>query len=245
MSIIKTLMGRRQFLIATGVASTCALTSNKLARFEARTAMAAGASSSAISKSAGNRCPHLLAPLRIRNRVLKNRIYHTVSPTYFMQGPENYPAETYRNHYSNMAKNAAIISVSTHFESAGQSAYPKQSEITVDNAFNHYSDRSWSDLCMTYNYINEMIEDIHYQGSLILFAGNTGRSGGGGGGGGMPSGGQGGQGGQGGMPQMGGEGGQGSMPQMGGEGGQGGMPSGAAGGQGGMPGGMQQGQGGQ
>ena len=41
MSLIKTLMGRRQFLIAAGVASTCALTCKKLAGFETRAAMAA------------------------------------------------------------------------------------------------------------------------------------------------------------------------------------------------------------
>jgi len=235
MSLVKKLVGRRQFLIATGLASTCALTCKKLAGFEARTAAVAATTASAASRLAGNRCPNLLAPLRIRNRILKNRIYHTVSPTYFMQGPENYPAATYRNHYSNMAKNAAIVSVSTHFESEGQSAYPKQSEITVDNAFNHYSDRSWSDLCMTYNYINEMIDDIHYQGSLILFAGNTGRGGMGGGMGG-PGGGEGeeGQPPEGGMPDgAGGEaGGPGGMPQ-------GGMPQGAPqGGEGGRMGGM-------
>ena len=180
MSLVKKLMGRRQFLIATGLASTCALTCKKLAGFEIRSAMAAEQAASAGVKAAGNRCPHLLSPLRIRNRVLKNRIMHTVSPTFFMQGPENYPTEMYRNHYSNMAKNAAIVTVSTHFESGTVQPYPKASEITADSAFNHYSDRSWSDTSLVYNYLNEMIDDIHYQGSLILFAGNTGRPGGGG-----------------------------------------------------------------
>jgi len=41
MSLVQKLMGRRQFLIAAGVASTCALTCKKLAGFETRTAMAA------------------------------------------------------------------------------------------------------------------------------------------------------------------------------------------------------------
>jgi thioredoxin reductase len=229
MSLVKKLMGRRQFLIATGIASGCALTCKKLAGFEHRAAMAAGKAASAAPKTA-NRCPHLLAPLKIRNRVLKNRIYHTVAPTYFMQGPENYPTEMYRNHYSNMAKNAAIVSVSTHFESErAQPSTLKASEIVVDNAFNHYSDCSWSDIPLTVNYINEMIDSIHYQGALILFAGNTGM---GGMGGGMPGGGEGGE---------GAEGGRGGMPQgQGGEGGPQGGPGGALP-NGGMPGGTGEG----
>jgi thioredoxin reductase len=245
MSLVQKLMGRRQFLIATGVASTCALTCKKLAGFETRAAMAAEQAATAAVKAAGNRCPHLLSPLRIRNKVLKNRIMHTVSPTYFMQGPENYPSEMYRNHYSNIAKNAAIVTVSTHYATAATASTPAKMSFTNDNAFNHYSDKSWDDTAQVYNYINEMIDDIHFQGSLILFAGNTGRSGGGGGGG-MPggvAGGQGGQaaaGGQGGMPS-GAAGGQGGMPG-GAAGGQGGMPGGAAGGQSGMPGGAAGGQ---
>ena len=252
MSLVQKLMGRRQFLIAAGVASTCALTCRKLAGFEARRAMAAEQAAAAAVKVAGNRCPHLMAPLRIRNKVLKNRIMHTVSPTYFMQGPENYPTEMYRNHYSNIAKNAAIVSVSTHYASSTIQSTPVKMDLKNDNAFNHYSDKSWDDTAQVYNYINEMIDDIHFQGALILFAGNTGRSGGGpgGGGGGMSGGGQGNQGaagGQGGMPggSQGGQGqtpsgmqqGQGGMPS--GAGGQGQMPGsgqGAAGGQGGMPG---------
>src|SRR4030042_6476884 len=120
MSIVKTLMGRRQFLVAAGVASTCALTCKKLAGFQTGVALAADKAAGASVKAAGNKCPHLLSPLSIRDVVLKNRIMHTVSPTYFMQGPENFPAEMYRNHYSNMAKNAAIVSVSTHY-----GTYPK------------------------------------------------------------------------------------------------------------------------
>ena len=67
MNLIQSLMGRRQFLIATGVASTCALTCKKLAGFETRAAMAAEQAATASIKAAGNRCPHLLSPLRIRN----------------------------------------------------------------------------------------------------------------------------------------------------------------------------------
>ena len=233
MNSIKTPIGRRQFLIAAGLASTCALTCKKLAGFETRSAMAAEQAALAALKAAGNRCPHLLSPLRIRNRVLKNRIMHTVSPTYFMQGPENFPTENYRNHYSNVAKNAAIVSMSTHF-----GTYPKTWDKTRDDdAFNHMSNSAWEDIGPVGNYIAQLMEDIHCEGALIYFAGDTGM--GGGGGGGMPGGGgggaPGGAGGQGGMPG-GSTGAQGGMQQGGAPGSQGGMTSGAAGGQqGGMP----------
>jgi thioredoxin reductase len=76
-----------------------------------------------------------------------------------------------------MAKNAAIVSVSTSYASSNQKA-PAKMDFANDNAFNHYSDRTWEDTALVYNYVNEMIDDIHYQGSLILFAGNTGNPGG-------------------------------------------------------------------
>ena len=227
MKLIKSLMGRRQFLIAAGVASTCALTCKKLTGFETHVAMAAEQAATTSIKAAGNRCPHLLSPLRIRSVVLKNRIMHTVSPTYFMQGPENFPTEMYRNHYSNVAKNAAIVSMSTHY-----GTYPITWDKTRTDAMGHMSDRTWEDIPPVGNYVDQLIEDIHCEGALILFSGNTGMSGGGGG---MP----------GGTQQGGAAGGQGGMPSGAVGGQQGGMPGGAAGGQqGGMPGGQQGAEGG-
>jgi 2,4-dienoyl-CoA reductase-like NADH-dependent reductase (Old Yellow Enzyme family)/thioredoxin reductase len=182
MNLIKTLMGRRQFLIATGVASTCALTCKKLAGFETRAAMAAEQAATAGIKAAGNRCPHLLSPLRIRNVVLKNRIMHAVSPNFCMQASENYPTEAYRNHYSNMAKNAAIVSMSTLF-----GKYPKKYFTKDDfpndeylfeawNSWQHIGNGAWEDIPPVHNYVERMIDDIHSEGALILFVGNTGGS---------------------------------------------------------------------
>jgi len=232
MSIVKTLMGRRQFLVAAGVASTCALTCKKLAGFQTGVAMAADKAAGAGIKAAGNKCPYLLSPLRIRDVVLKNRIMHTVSPTYFMQGPENFPAEMYRNHYSNMAKNAAIVSMSTHY-----GTYPKTYVKGQHGPSANFCDDIWQDIPPVENYVDRLIEDIHCEGALILFVGNTGGQGNLG----MPGGGiVPGQAGASGASQQGAPGAQGGMP--GAAGAQGGMPSGmpgAAGGQGGMPGGQQ------
>ncbi len=183
MSLTKSLIERRKLLLGA-VGSTCALTCSKLAAFARpdgasasknalHAVMASEIASSPALKVAGNRCPHLLSPLRIRDRVLKNRILHTVAPTYFMQGPENFPSELYRNHYSNMAKNAGIVTINTHYQPPAN-RFDVKEDLDKDNAFYHYSDRTWDDTPLVYNYVNEMIDDIHYQGSLILFGGNTG-----------------------------------------------------------------------
>jgi 2,4-dienoyl-CoA reductase-like NADH-dependent reductase (Old Yellow Enzyme family)/thioredoxin reductase len=182
MNPIKTLMGRRQFLIAAGVASTCALTCKKLAGFETRAAMAAEQAATASIKAAGNRCPHLLSPLRIRNVVLKNRIIHTQSQNYTMQGPENYPSETFRNHYVNMAKNAAIVTMSACF-----GKYPKTYHIKADgleefvyeavNSWEHVGFDKWEDIPPVWNYIERMIDDIHSEGALILSTAKPGSGG--------------------------------------------------------------------
>lgn len=227
MKRIKSLMGRRQFLAAAGAASACALTCKKLTGFQTRASMAAGAAATAGKKTAGNRCPHLLSPLRIRNMVLKNRIMHTVSPIYFMQGPENFPTENYRNHYSNVAKNAAIVTISTQFGDFPVEWGP------YDDAISHMSNRTWEDIPPVWNYIVQMIEDIHNEGALVLCSGNTGGMGPSSGGEGPASGGMSPQGG---MPQQDGMPG-GTGGASGGRGGQGGMPGGAPGGPGGMPGG--------
>jgi 2,4-dienoyl-CoA reductase-like NADH-dependent reductase (Old Yellow Enzyme family)/thioredoxin reductase len=156
-------------MMAAAVASTCGLTCKKLAAFETKAAMAAGQAATASIKAAGNKCPHLLSPLRIRNVVLKNRIVHTTSPTFYMQGPENFPAEMYRNHYSNMAKNAAIVSLSTHF-----GTYPKTYVKGQHGPGANYCDDAWQDIPPVENYVQRLMEDIHCEGALILQAGSTG-----------------------------------------------------------------------
>ncbi|MBN1625376.1 MAG: FAD-dependent oxidoreductase [Deltaproteobacteria bacterium] len=173
MNLIKMLMGRRQFLMAAGAASACALTYKKFAGFGTHAAMAAEQSGIASIKAAGYRCPNLLSPLRIRNKVLKNRIIHTQSPNLTMQGPENYPSETFRNHYLNMAKNAAIVTMSTHF-----GAYPKKYYTKADgledwvyeavNSWQHIGNDKWEDIPPVWSYVERMINDIHTEGSLIL-----------------------------------------------------------------------------
>ncbi len=230
MKMIEKLMGRRQFLVAAGLTSTCALTCKKLAGFMERngqpaTATAAEQAMAASMMAAGSRCPHLLSPLRIRNVVLKNRIMHTASPPHSLQGPENFPADAFRNHYSNIAKNAAIVTLDDQFGS-----YPKQYGDGTDmhRGTDHYSDHIWQDIPPVHNYVNRLIDDVHCEGALARYIGKTG-----GGGGEMPSGGAPPNGG---MPPQGGmSNGTGGMGGASGQKSQGGMAQGGSQGGGQMP----------
>ena len=169
--------------MAAGLASTCALTCKKLAGFQTRAAMAAEKAATASIKAAGNRCPNLLSPLRIRNVVLKNRIMHSVSPNFIMQGPERYPTDTFRNHYTNMAKNAAIVTMNTCFGEYPKTYYTKDDGLEdwlfeALTSWDQIGQDKWEDTPPAQNYIERMIDDIHTEGALILFGGNTGGMGG-------------------------------------------------------------------
>lgn len=115
MKLIRSLMGRRQFLIAAGMASTSALGYKGLSKvagpvFEAGVATAAERSGTADIKAGINRYPNLLSPLKIGNVVLKNRMFHSFgSPPHFMQGPETFPSDQVRAYYANAARGAAIV----------------------------------------------------------------------------------------------------------------------------------------
>ena len=113
MNIIKSLMGRRQFLIAAGVTPALGLGCKKLARIfdpGVQSGVAMAYEKSGTAGKVSNRYRHLLSPLRIGNVVLKNRMMQTVSFPRFMQGPETFPSEQIINHYGNIAKNGAAIS---------------------------------------------------------------------------------------------------------------------------------------
>jgi len=90
MNPIKSLMGRRQFLIAAGLTSTSALAYKKFAGvvdpvFQTGVATAAEKIGTAGIKGAYNRYSHLLSPLKIGNVTLKNRMF----------SPNAFPVSTY------------------------------------------------------------------------------------------------------------------------------------------------------
>jgi 2,4-dienoyl-CoA reductase-like NADH-dependent reductase (Old Yellow Enzyme family)/thioredoxin reductase len=110
MKSIKSLMGRRPFLIATGVASTSALTFKQLSGSQKSIATAAeNPGSSGMKGAFSSRYNHLLSPIKAGNVILKNRMIHSRSLPHFLQGPENFPAETVISHYAGVARNGAAI----------------------------------------------------------------------------------------------------------------------------------------
>jgi 2,4-dienoyl-CoA reductase-like NADH-dependent reductase (Old Yellow Enzyme family)/thioredoxin reductase len=113
MSLIQSLMGRRQFLIAAGVTSTSALALNKLTGMTGRVlgpdiSAASEMPGAAPAKATGS-YSHLLSPLKIGNVVLKNRMYSTKAQPSGLQGPETFPNEALINYFVNVARNGAAV----------------------------------------------------------------------------------------------------------------------------------------
>jgi len=163
-------MGRRQFLVAAGVTSTAALAGKKIASvidpaFQTGAAMAAEKPAGDI-KGGGFKYSHLLSPLMIGDKIVKNRMIHTVgSPPHFMQGPENFPADVSRIFYSTVAKGAAIVLCPTATGS-GQGA-PQVSKKEGFGDSIHMSDYDATDPGVQ-NYFAQIIEGVHSMGSLVL-----------------------------------------------------------------------------
>jgi thioredoxin reductase len=178
MNPIKSLMGRRQFLIAAGVGSTTALAYKKLAGvvepvLETSDAFAAEKQETADKRGANNRYSHLLSPVQIRNVIVKNRIMSRVgSPPHYLQGPEDFHTDILRTFYSNMAKAAAIISARLEGSSQGTD----RSKMKGDSA--HMARFDASNPAFQ-NYVDQIIEGIHSMGSLVSGGGMGGGGGGG------------------------------------------------------------------
>jgi 2,4-dienoyl-CoA reductase-like NADH-dependent reductase (Old Yellow Enzyme family)/thioredoxin reductase len=170
MNLIKSLMGRRQFLVAAGVTSASALAYNKLAGavdpvFQAGLAMAAEKSGATPATAGNNKYGHLLSPIKIRNIIVKNRMINRAgSPPHCLQGPETYPAAVLREYYATMARGAAIISPRFGGGMFGTS----RKTLRGDSA--HMSIFDTSDPAVQ-NYIDQIIEGIHSMGSLVMGGG--------------------------------------------------------------------------
>jgi len=193
MNFIRSLLGRRQFLIGS-MASASALAMKKVAAVAGgrgaaggpvRTgvAMASEKSGGGINADSANRYRHLLSPVKIRNKIIKNRIIQTVGIPHFLQGPETWPSDVYREYYARFARNgAAIVGVpGVVVAGASGTGRPVSREgRSQDSAHMEMFDTS-NPACE--NYFDQIIQAVHSVGSLV--------SAGGMGGGGGPGGGQG------------------------------------------------------
>ncbi len=201
MSLIRSLMGRRQFLVAAGVTSASALAFKKFHEtadplFHPGGAMAAEPPENADVKGAySDRYNHLLSPIRIGNVVLKSRMMQAVSFPRYMMGPETFPSEQVINHYASIAKNGCAIcmlmpintqsrpSGSMPGETPGQggAAMPgpgsSQGGKRVVTEGDHMP--VWDpDSIPVQHYIAQLTDAIHYYGSLAAIGGQAGGEGG-------------------------------------------------------------------
>lgn len=116
-----------------------------------------------------NAYPHLLAPIKIGKFVLKNRMQSSNSLPHFSQGPEEYPAEATMAHFIGRARTgAAFVTLGGMDDNLENPPLPDTLDVS------HFPDFNIHD-AKCQNYLVEMIEAIHYTGSLMsgsLFSAN-------------------------------------------------------------------------
>jgi 2,4-dienoyl-CoA reductase-like NADH-dependent reductase (Old Yellow Enzyme family)/thioredoxin reductase len=105
-------------------------------------------------KRMNHRYSHILSPLRVRNRVLKDRLLGSKCASMLLQGPENYPAEGTIRFYEDMARNgAATVCVS-------MGSYPdKDGKLPPMSSY----DMSKHEVSF---YFSNLVDRIHAYGSL-------------------------------------------------------------------------------
>jgi 2,4-dienoyl-CoA reductase-like NADH-dependent reductase (Old Yellow Enzyme family)/thioredoxin reductase len=161
MSLIKSLLGRRQFFAIAGATSTSALAINRSSEaidppIQANSTATSKRPLTALMNGVSDRYSHILSPLKIGNVVLKNRLLCPPSTPYFLQGPENFPSEEIRSYYINLAKNGAglisvrIIQNQVRKDQKGMGAHMLMYDLED---------------CGVQNYLDQMIEGIHIHGS--------------------------------------------------------------------------------
>lgn len=116
-----------------------------------------------------NAYPHLLEPIRIGKFILKNRMQSSNSLPHFSQGPEEYPAEATMAHFIGRARTgAAFITLGGMDDNLENPPLPDTLDVSHFPDFDIHNAK-----CQ--NYLVEMIEAIHYTGSIMsgsLFSAN-------------------------------------------------------------------------
>ncbi|MBN1626373.1 MAG: FAD-dependent oxidoreductase, partial [Deltaproteobacteria bacterium] len=114
---------------------------------------------------------HLLSPVKIRNTIVKNRLIHTVGIPHFLQGPETWPSDVYREYYARFARNGAAIINVPGVVTAGSSGTGRgvsRKNTYQDSAHMEMFDTS-NPACE--NYFDQIIEAVHACGSLVAAGG--------------------------------------------------------------------------
>ena len=116
-----------------------------------------------------NAYPNLLRPIKIGKFLLKNRMQSSNSLPHFSQGPEEYPAAGTLSHFIGRARTgAAFITFAGMDDNIDNPPLPDTLDVSHFPDFDIHNPK-----CQ--NYLLEMIEAIHYTGSLVsgsLFSAN-------------------------------------------------------------------------
>lgn len=102
--------------------------------------------------------PHLFSPLRVKNKVLKNRIL-TGPSNHCLQGDENYPTEQSMIYYAMKAKGGAAVVLPGSVRVDRGLYDPRASKQTIWNQFNLYDRYAW-------RYFTQNTDIIHHFGAL-------------------------------------------------------------------------------
>ncbi len=112
----------------------------------------------------GKKYAHLLAPLRIGDTVVKNRMLYPNASPHFLQGPETFPAEGYRAFVAGLAKNGAGMITLAEWDN-----YPAQRQGPADADFTHMQAFDLSDPSVS-NYFSALAEEVHFYGAKLLLS---------------------------------------------------------------------------
>lgn len=102
----------------------------------------------------------LLSPLRVRDIILRNRMYASTSTPHFLQGTEAWPTEKIIAHFENRAKNGAAAVSINHFH---QDMGPFPGRV-IDIPPAHFNLYDINDSTCQ-NYMCQLIDGIHFYGA--------------------------------------------------------------------------------
>lgn len=102
---------------------------------------------------------NLMSPLKVRNKVFKNRLVASNSLPHFLQGPETYPADSVIAHYENKAKGAAVTTC------MGINNFSAGKQLPMEADFSHFPDYNLYD-SNSQNYLMQLADSIHYYDSI-------------------------------------------------------------------------------
>ena len=103
--------------------------------------------------------PELFSPLRVGNVVLKSRLCYPNASPHFLQGPETWPADEFRNFYANLAKNGAA------YINLGEWNNPMQRKVGAADSLRMQSFDTTDP--STTNYLSALADEIHFYGSKL------------------------------------------------------------------------------